>query len=448
MSELLFAGARVVLPTGVVPAAVRVRDERIIAVEPLGASANGATVIDVGDAVLLPGLVDTHVHVNEPGRTAWEGFASATRAAAAGGVTTILDMPLNAVPATTSAAALAAKRVAAAGQCHVDVGFIGGVVPGNANELAALHSAGVLAWKCFLVDSGVPEFSPVDEPVLREVLPQLAAWDLPLMVHAELPGPIAAAAAGGVVRRYADYAATRPVTAESDAVDLMIRLSEEYAAAVHIVHVSSGDAAYLIDTARARGVRVTGETCPHYLSFAADDIPDGATEFKCAPPIRTATHREALWQALERGALGMVVTDHSPAPASLKERETGDLTAAWGGIASLQLGLSAVWTIARRRGVAVQQVVQWIATSPADLVRLPRKGRIAPGCDADLVLWEPDTEWTVDATQLQQRHPLTPYHGLTLAGRVRATYLRGTLIYHSGSFPHPPMGRLLDRDHA
>lgn len=446
MSELLFAGARVVLPTGIASASVRVRGERIVAVEPLGAPANGATVIHLGDAILLPGLVDTHVHVNEPGRTDWEGFASATRAAAAGGVTTILDMPLNAVPATTSAEALATKRAAAAGQCHVDVGFIGGVVPGNADELAALYAAGVFAWKCFLADSGVPEFPEVTEAMLREVLPQLATWGLPLMVHAELPGPIAAAAASGVVRRYADYAATRPVAAESEAVDLMMRLSEEYAAAVHIVHVSSGDAAYLIDSARARGVRITGETCPHYLSFAADDIPDGATEFKCAPPIRTAAHREALWQALEGGALGMVVSDHSPAPASLKECDTGDLAAAWGGIASVQLGLSAVWTIARRRGVPIDQLVQWLATAPADLVRLPRKGRIAPGRDADLVLWEPDVEWAVDARQLQQRHPLTPYHGLTLAGRARATYLRGTLVYHDGSFPHPPIGRLLDRD--
>ena len=244
-----------------------------------------------------------------------------------------------------------------------------------------------------------------------------------------------------------DYANTRPVTAESEAVALMIRLSEEYAAAVHIVHVSSGDAAYLIDPARARGARETGETCPHYLSFAADDIPDGATEFKCAPPIRTAAHRVALWQALEGGALGMVVSDHSPAPASLKARETGDLTTAWGGIASLQLGLSAVWTTARRRGRPIEQVVQWLATMPADLVRLRCKGRIAPVTTLTSYSGSRMPRGTVDATQLQQRHPLTPYHGLTLAGRTRATYLRGTLIYHDGSFPHPD-GRLLDRDHA
>ncbi len=448
MGELLFASERVVLPSGVAPAAVRTLDGRIVAVEPLGADPQSATILRLDDAVLLPGLVDTHVHMNEPGRTEWEGFASATRAAAAGGITTVFDMPLNAIPATTSAPALATKRTAAARQCSVDVGFIGGVVPGNAGELAGLYAAGVLAWKCFLVDSGVPEFPAVDEPLLREVLPQLAAWDLPLMVHAEVPGPIAAARVGGVVRRYADYAASRPVSAEADAVALMIRLSEEYGAPVHIVHVSSGDAAYLIGEARARGVRITGESCPHYLSFAAEDITDGAPEFKCAPPIRTAAHREALWQALERGALEMVVSDHSPSPPSLKQRETGDLAAAWGGITSLQLGLSAVWTIARRRGVTIEQIIQWMATRPADLVRLSHKGRIAPGCDADLVIWEPDAEWTVDAAQLQHRHPLTPYHGLTLAGRVRATYLRGELIYSSGAFLGPPTGRLLDRHHA
>ncbi len=451
MRELAFICERVVLPTGVAPATVRVEGERIVAIDPLGMRLpSSAHVVDTGDAMLLPGLVDTHVHINEPGRSDWEGFASATRAAAAGGITTLLDMPLNSIPATTTAAALAVKRAAAAGQCHVDVGFIGGVVADNTGDLADLYDGGVLASKCFLVDSGVPEFSAVDEPALRRALTQLAVWQLPLMVHAELPRLIGAPppASVGPVRRYADYAATRPARAEFDAVAMMIRLATEFGAHVHIVHVSSDEAVRLLETARARGVRVTGETCPHYLRFAAEEIPDGATPFKCAPPIRSAEHRDSLWNALVHGTLDMVVSDHSPSPPSLKQLDTGDLARAWGGIASLQLALPVVWTEARRRGLGLERVVDWMAARPASLVRLGSKGRIAPGCDADLVIWEPDTEWTVDARKLEHRHPITPYDGLTLAGRVRATYLRGTLIYDAGMFPEPPGGRLLDRHDA
>lgn len=449
MRRLVFASERVVLPTGVAAAQVHVTGEHITAVEPLGAAVPGdAETIDLRDAVLLPGLVDTHVHVNEPGRTNWEGFASATRAAAAGGVTTLLDMPLNAIPPTTTAWALAEKRAAAAPKCYVDVGFIGGIVPDNAAELAELHAADVLAWKCFLVDSGVAEFPAVNEAQLRRVLPQLVEWDLPLMVHAELPGPIAAARSSGVVRRYAAYTMTRPVRAEVEAVELMIALSAEFGAHVHIVHVSSSDAAALIAAARARGVRITAETCPHYLTFAAEEIPDGATEFKCAPPIRSGDHREALWNALAAGTLDMIVSDHSPAPAMLKCRDSGDLTAAWGGIASLQLGLAVAWSGAERRGLSLEQVARWTTSRPADLVRLAHKGRIAPGCDADLVVWDPAAEWMVDAAQLRHRHPITPYHGLTLAGRAHATYLRGELIYSAGAFTGAPTGRLLDRRDA
>ena len=448
MREILFQSERVVLPTGMAPAAIRVLGERIAAVEPLGTSPRGATHVDLGDAVLAPGLVDTHVHVNEPGRSDWEGFTSATRAAAAAGVTTILDMPLNSIPATTTAAALATKQVAARGKCHVDVGFIGGVVADNADELPVLYAAGVLAWKCFLIDSGVPEFAAVDESTLRRALGKLAEWDLPLMVHAELPDPIDAARRAGPVRCYADYAATRPALAESEAVALMIRLAAEFDARVHIVHVSSDDAVSLLRAARSREVRISGETCPHYLTFAADEIPHGATQYKCAPPIRSAMHREALWSGLEDGTLSLVVSDHSPSPPALKHLETGDLMAAWGGIASLQLALSAVWTGAGPRSIPLERVIGWMATRPADLVRLAHKGRIAPGCDADLVVFDPEEEWTVDARRLEHRHPMTPYDGLTLAGRVRATYLRGTLIYESGEFPQPPAGHLLDRRHA
>lgn len=448
MRELLFTSQRVLLPSGMAPAGVRVADGQIIAIEAPGTSPRGASRIDIGDAVLMPGLVDTHVHVNEPGRSDWEGFSSATRAAAAGGITTLLDMPLNAIPATTTAAALGTKREAARGQCSVDVGFIGGVVPGNEADLAGLYEAGVLAWKCFLVDSGVPEFPAVQEATLRHCMGRIAGWGLPLMVHAELPQPIAAARRAGVVRCYADYASTRPVRAESDAVGLMIRLAQEFAAAVHIVHVSSDDALRLIRGARAQGVLISAETCPHYLTFAAEEVPDGATPFKCAPPIRSSGHREALWNGLNEGTLDLVVSDHSPSPAALKHLDSGDLSAAWGGIASLQLGLSAVWTGARRRGLSLSRVVDWMARRPAELVRLGRKGAIAPGYDADLVVFHPDAEWTVHARQLEHRHPVTPYDGLTLAGRVRATYLRGSLIYQDGAFPGPPAGRLLQRQNG
>jgi allantoinase len=445
----VFASERVVLPTGIAPAQVLVAGDRITAIASLGAAVPaGADVIDLRDALLMPGLVDTHVHVNEPGRTNWEGFASATRAAAAGGVTTLLDMPLNAIPPTTAGWALKEKRAAAARQCHVDVGFIGGIVPDNATDLPDLHAAGVLAWKCFLVDSGVAEFPAVNAEDLRCVLPQLARWGAPLMVHAELPGPITAARTTGLVRRYSTYAASRPVRAEVDAVQLMVALSTEFSVHVHIVHVSSSDAIEVIAAARARGVRITAETCPHYLTFAAEEIPDGATEFKCAPPIRSADHREALWLALQAGTLDMIVSDHSPSPAMLKCIETGDLGASWGGISSLQLGLAVAWTGAEHRRISVEQLAQWMASGPADVVRLPRKGRIAVGCDADFVVWDPAATWTVDGARLRHRHPLTPYQGLTLAGRVLATYLRGELVFARGEFPAVPRGRLLDRNDA
>jgi allantoinase len=435
---------RVVVPGGITGATIRARDGRITSVdENSGPRTLDRDVIDVGDAMILPGLVDTHVHVNEPGRTEWEGFETATRAAAAGGVTTILDMPLNAIPATTDATALAVKRKAADGKCHIDVGFIGGVVPGNADALGDLAAAGVLAWKCFLVDSGVPEFPPVDEQDLRRAMPILARFGRPLMVHAELPGPITQAQRSGRIRTYADYLASRPERAELEAIALMIRLASEYDVPVHIVHLASREALPLLEEARARGVRMTVETCPHYLTFVAEDIPDGATEYKCAPPIRSASHREALWRALERGTIDMIASDHSPAPAELRRREEGDFAAAWGGIASLQLGLSAVRSSTRGRHAGIARIVSWMAARPAAITGLTRKGRIAVGCDADLVIWDPDAEWTVNGSRLQHRHPLTPYHGMRLPGRVLATYLRGRRVYDGGVFSAPPSGRFL-----
>jgi allantoinase len=405
-------------------------------------------VIDAGDLVVMPGLVDTHVHVNEPGRTDWEGFETATRAAAAGGITTLLDMPLNAIPATTSVAALHEKARAAEGKTWVDVGFIGGVVPGNVSALGDLAHAGVLAFKCFLVPSGVPEFAHVTEPDLREAMPVLAELGLPLMVHAELPEVIQAAAleaTAGDPTKYATYLASRPAAAEHEAVALVIELATRTGARAHIVHVSSAQTVAMVRSARARGVRITAETCPHYLWFDAAEVPDGATEFKCAPPVRGSDDRDGLWAALSSGDLQMIVSDHSPCPPILKRRDVGDFFVAWGGIASLQLGSSVVWTAMRERGLAVEQLVRWMSEAPAELAGLTgRKGRVAPGYDADLVIFDPDGEFPVLADGLLHRHALTPYLGERLHGVVEATYVRGELAYDRRTGPvATPAGRLL-----
>jgi allantoinase len=323
------------------------------------------------------------------------------------------------------------------------VGFIGGVVPGNAGELEAMAGAGVLAWKAFLVDSGVPEFAASDESVLRAAMRVLSRLGLPLMVHAESPGVIARAGATGVVERYQDYVATRPEDAETDAVRLLIRLAREYGVHVHVVHLSGRDAVSDLAAARRDGISVSAETCPHYLTFCAEEIPDRATEFKCAPPIRGAMHRDALWRGLQSGTIGSIASDHSPCPPALKGRERGDFAAAWGGIASLQLGLSVVWSGAHARGLTVASVVRWMCTAPADLAGLSRKGRIAVGADADLVLWDPELVWTVKAAELEHRHALTPYDGMTVRGRAVTTYVGGRVVYEDGTIHGPPSGCLL-----
>ena len=441
-------GARVATPEGIRAAAIHVAGERIAAVRPFGEVPHGAEVVEAGDALVFPGLVDTHVHVNEPGRTDWEGFASATRAAAAGGVTALLDMPLNSRPPTTTAAALARKRAAAEGQCAIDVGFLGGVVPGNASELPALHAAGVFGFKCFLCSSGVDEFPPVSREDLHEALAILAALDATLMVHAELPAELARAAggaAGADPRTYATWLASRPVGAEVEAVRLSIELARESGARVHVVHVSSPEAAALVAEARGAGVRVSAETCPHYLTFAAEEIPDGATGYKCAPPVRGAEAREGLWAALEGGAFDAVVSDHSPAAPPMRDAG-GDFLRAWGGIASLQLRLPAVWTAARARGHGPERLVAWLCSGPARLAGLEgRKGAIAPGFDADLVLWRPEEELVVAERGLRHRHAATPWLGRRLAGTVEATWLRGELAFSRGELEGPPRGRLLAR---
>ncbi len=445
--DLVVSSGRVITPEGERPGAVVVAQGRITAIVPPGEAPAAAAVVDAGDAALLPGVVDTHVHINEPGRTEWEGFATATRAAAAGGVTTVVDMPLNSIPATTTAAALDAKARAAAGQAIVDYGFWGGVVPGNLEDLAPLSAAGVLGFKCFLVPSGVDEFPHVTESDLVPAMRRLAELDQVLLAHAELPGPISQAAGrGGDPRRYVTWLEARPRTAELEAIDLILLLSLETGCRVHIVHLACAAALDRIDRARLAGARVTVETCPHYLTFASEDIPDGGTAFKCAPPLRERENLETLWDGLRRGGIDLVASDHSPAPPALKHLDTGDFLAAWGGIASLEVSLAAVWTGARQRGLGLQALAHWMSEGPARLAGLGRKGRLAPGCDADFVVFEPDATWTVDAGRLHQRHPVTPYAGLALRGKVRRTFLRGVCVYDDGRFSGPPDGTWLRRE--
>ena len=439
---LVVSGARVVLPDGERAASIHVQDGIIVRIGARGDAPAGAEALDAGRLVVSPGIVDTHVHINEPGRTEWEGFVTATHAAAGGGVTTLVDMPLNSVPPTTTVEGLSAKRQAGAGRVHVDVGFWGGVVPGNDPQVGPLIDAGVRGFKCFLVPSGVDEFPSVGEADLRRALPIIAGRGVPLLVHAELfaldPGDVPDESRS----RYAAYLATRPPDAEIEAVRLMVRLAREFRARVHIVHVSAAGTVTELARAQAEGVAITGETCPHYLMFAAGDVPDGATAFKCAPPIRDDTHRRALWEGLRARTLSLVASDHSPAPAALKR--PGDFFRAWGGVASLELSLAAVWSLARMRGFGVHDLARWMSEAPARLAGLGgRKGTLEAGADVDMIVWDPDAEFVVDAEHLRQRHKLTPYDGRTLSGVVRASFVRGTRVWDEGRVAGTPGGRLL-----
>jgi allantoinase len=427
VTDLVIRGRGVVTPDGVRSASVHVAAGRIVKLGVWDDAPEGIPVVDAGESLVMPGLVDTHVHMNEPGRTDWEGFETGTRAAAAGGVTTILDMPLNSIPATTTVDALEIKRKAAREKSVVNVEFIGGVVPGNAGDLEGLRDAGVRAFKCFLSPSGVDEFPAVTEHDLREAFPVLARLGLPLMVHAEDPARLLPGR--GSSRKYTDYLATRPVVAEHEAITLLVRLMEWCPTPVHIVHLSSASSLDIVRIARAKGLPLTVETCPHYLTFAAEEIPNGATEYKCAPPIRDKTERDAMWQALIAGDIDLVASDHSPCPPAMKATK-GDFFSAWGGIASLQLSLPAVWTGARARGLKPNRIAQWMSAATARLAGLQsQKGALAAGYDADIVLWDPEPRFVVNPATLLHRHKLTPYAGRELFGKVSATYVGGRRIF-------------------
>jgi allantoinase len=437
MSQLVVRGSRVLLPDGVRPAAVHVKDGRIADITEPDKLEPGTQLVDAGSLLVTPGVVDSHVHINEPGRTEWEGMRTATQAAAAGGITTVVDMPLNCIPATISADAAKQKQDILGDALHVDVAFWGGVVPGNTGALEGLAKFGVPGCKCFTCPSGVDEFPHVTRADLERALPVLRDLNRVLLVHAEAPGPLEkaeAAVAGQDPRRYATYLASRPNAAEDEAIAMVIDLCRKHRARAHIVHLASGSAVPMLAAAQKEGVQISAETCLHYLAFTAEEIGDGATHFKCAPPIRDAANREQLWAGLQAGTIGMVVSDHSPCSPALKKPETGDFLGAWGGIAGLQFGLSALWTMAKQRGLGLEQVFAWNSAAPARLAGLAqRKGRLAKGFDADLVLWDDGREFTVRGEAVHHRHKVTPWAGRTLTGVVQKTFVRGRLAFDAQS---------------
>lgn len=436
---------RVVTPDGIRPAAILVDGEQIGAVVPADQVPASARIQDFGEAAILPGLVDSHLHINDPGRAEWEGFETATRAAAAGGYTMLVDMPLNCLPATSNVAALEAKRDAARGRYRVDWAAWGSVVADNQRDVEKLAGAGVRGFKCFLIHPGIDGFTMVTEPELRAALPHVARTGLPLLVHAELAGPIEAATAdleNADWKSYATYLRSRPDEAETSAIRLLLSLCREYRFRLHIVHLATWQALDELRAARAEGLPVTVETCPHYLHFSAEEIADEATLCKCAPPIRSRENREKLWQGLRDGVIDLVATDHSPCLPSMKQLETGNFKTAWGGIASLSVALPVMWTDASRRGFTLRDIARWMAEGPAELAGCGwRKGRIAAGCDADLVVFEPEAEFTVAPERLHYRHAVSAYMGEKLRGVVKATYLRGKQVFAEGAFPGERIGR-------
>jgi allantoinase len=436
--DLVIRAEQAYTPEGLRAVEVGVRDGKIVAIEELGFGLGGAAEVDVpAGQVLLPGLVDTHVHVNEPGRTEWEGFASATKAAAAGGVTTVIDMPLNSIPPTVTVDALNIKRDVARDKAFVDVGFWGGAIPGNRGDLRPLLDEGVFGFKCFLLHSGVDEFPSLTADEMQEAMEELEPVNGLLIVHAE-DAHVIAEAPEAQGTHYSDFLASRPRDAEDRAIADVIERAERTGARAHILHLSNADSIQRVREAKARGVKLTVETCPHYLTLVAEEVPDGGTAFKCCPPIREESNRDALWAGLLDGTIDLIVSDHSPATAELKGVEHGDFGLAWGGVASLQLGLPLVWSEAKRRGVPLERVLTWMGSNTADFVGLERKGRIAVGNDADFSFFAPEESFTVHATELRHKNPVTPYDGRELTGRVHRTLLGGAEVDFE-----TPTGRLL-----
>jgi len=441
--DLVIRSAHVISDIGDRPAAVCVSDGRIVKIagfEDLLTTKKDITIT----GALIPGLVDSHVHINEPGRTQWEGFESATKAAAAGGVTTVIDMPLNSIPPTTNAAALAVKKAAAAGKCFVDVGFWGGSIPGNVGDLKALHDEGVFGFKCFLLHSGVDEFPGSDLPDLTAALKELATLDALMVVHAEDSVAIEKSTKPSS-RSYSEFLASRPKGAENVAIAQLIEEARMIKGRVHVLHLSSGDSLALIRSAKADGVRISAETCPHYLALTAEEIADGATQYKCCPPIREKSNQDELWQGLKSGVIDLIVSDHSPCTEDLKIFDVGDFQQAWGGISSLQLGISIIWTKAKERDIPLWQVVKWMSQKPAELAGLARKGAIKVGMDADFAEFDTEAHFTVEPTHLFHKNQITPYQGKTLQGKIKQTWLRGELIYKDASMINSPHGEFLIR---
>ena len=426
--QLVIRAKRAVFPDGIRPAVVVVDDERITALLEDGAAVEAREEIVVpDDQVLMPGLVDSHVHVNEPGRTPWEGYESATRAGLAGGITTILDMPLNSSPPTTTVANLEAKEEAAQGKLSVDVGFWGGAVPGNIDQMAPLWDKGVFGFKCFTAHSGIDEYGYLGYEGVKEVLAKLAELDAVLIVHAE-DSRILAEAPQDITDQYATFLASRPRAAENTAIEQVLAAARETGARVHILHLSSAEALPAIRAAKQEGVKVTVETCPHYLTFASELIPDGATEYKCCPPLRENDNRKALWEGLKDGTIDHIASDHSPCTVDLKVKDTGDFGKAWGGVASVQLGLPAVWTAGEEFGIELSDIARWLAANPCASFRVPGKGSIAVGNAADFAVVAPEETFVVDVEDLEHKNKISPYQGRTLRGVVKRTVLRGRTV--------------------